>query len=188
MSAGEGILRRLSNGVSRWRHRSGFGVHSPFAFRVVNEMIRSSYPYYATSKLRLLLRQENLRGMEGEYRLIFRIMARTGTRHALIAADAPNALERALRMACGNCVVYRGSSGHCDSPLFVYDADASIADSDIMEALRRDGSCALLRGCTPERMAMLARFHQDGLLLRNRRSILIFRRASMAPISYEMRF
>lgn len=34
--------------IDRWRHRHGFGVHSPFAFRIVTEAIRrqTRYRYY----------------------------------------------------------------------------------------------------------------------------------------------
>ena len=43
------MLSRLRSVCDRWRHSRGFGVHSPFAFRLVTEAIRPPrrYAYYA---------------------------------------------------------------------------------------------------------------------------------------------
>lgn len=32
--------------IKRWRNKRGFGVHSPFAFHLITEIIRDKYPYY----------------------------------------------------------------------------------------------------------------------------------------------
>lgn len=182
------MLHRLTDGVQRWRHRSGFGVHSPFAFRVVNEMLRPSYPYYNTAKLRLLLRQENMRKLSREYELIFRIVARTGLRHAIITPDSPKALERVLGMAGGGIVVSRGILTPGDAPVFIYDDRASLPYAAIAAALGRDGSCALLRCCSEEIIKKVCSSQGEGLILRNRSSLLIFSRKGMAVMNYEMRF
>ena len=44
----------------RWRHSKGFGVHSPYAYRFVTEVVRpGSYGYYSYWEI-----DENLRGTE----------------------------------------------------------------------------------------------------------------------------
>ena len=48
-SKGNWIGARLFRQYCHWRHTRGFGVHSPFAFRLVTEAIRPSrgYAYYS---------------------------------------------------------------------------------------------------------------------------------------------
>lgn len=41
------------NAINRWRHRHGFGVHSPAAYRLVTEVVhpRRNYVYYAEHRI-----------------------------------------------------------------------------------------------------------------------------------------
>lgn len=41
----------LNKGVRRLRHRKGFGVHSPFAFSIITDVIEEKTAYYAYSKM-----------------------------------------------------------------------------------------------------------------------------------------
>lgn len=54
----------LSHIYSRWRHGRGFGIHSPFAYRFITEVLRQEMGYYAYLRLP---------GNE-RYRTIFRII------------------------------------------------------------------------------------------------------------------
>ena len=39
-------LKRPFIWLSRFRHRCGYGVHSPFAFNLITQVIYESTPYY----------------------------------------------------------------------------------------------------------------------------------------------
>lgn len=46
-----GRLRRYRTAFRRYRHSKGFGIHSPFAFRFVLNVLRERNPYYAYAAL-----------------------------------------------------------------------------------------------------------------------------------------
>lgn len=48
-----GKLRRMLVWLSRMRHSRGFGVQSPWAYRMVRYVINEHYPYYAYDDLAL---------------------------------------------------------------------------------------------------------------------------------------
>ena len=48
------VMQKLTNPfiwLARFRHRCGYGVHSPFAFRFITEVIYERHPYYADREL-----------------------------------------------------------------------------------------------------------------------------------------
>lgn len=51
-------MKKLTNPIvwlSRFRHRCGYGVHSPFAFSFITDVIYERHPYYAYSELDRML-------------------------------------------------------------------------------------------------------------------------------------
>ena len=48
------VMQKVTNPfvwLARFRHRCGYGVHSPFAFRFITDVIYERHPYYAYSEL-----------------------------------------------------------------------------------------------------------------------------------------
>lgn len=90
------MLRRISDRINRLRHRKGFGVHSPLAFRLVSEVIaeRTGYAFYSYRKIpspdgrRLLRIIAGLRPKEvimlGDDRETRRIVSMAGNRRKMI--------------------------------------------------------------------------------------------------------
>ena len=55
------MVKKLFDVYKRWRHSRGFGVHSPYAFRFVTDVVRpGSYGFYAYDKLETLLKREEI--------------------------------------------------------------------------------------------------------------------------------
>ena len=50
------ILKRLQ----RWRHARGFGIHSPFAFHLITDVIYSKHAYYAFSDIEKILHEKQI--------------------------------------------------------------------------------------------------------------------------------
>ena len=48
------VMQKVTNPLvwlARFRHRKGYGVHSPFAFRFITDVIYERHPYYAYKEL-----------------------------------------------------------------------------------------------------------------------------------------
>lgn len=74
-------LKRPFIWLSRFRHRCGYGVHSPFAFGLITDVIYEKRPYYAYARLneeeRERKRKEGrIKGNTKVNRLLFRLVNR----------------------------------------------------------------------------------------------------------------
>ena len=114
-------LAHISEAYRRWRHSRGFGVHSPFAYRIVTEALypRHGYAYYIENDARL----SSADAAEGRraralFRLIILLRMESGESVSVrLADDAPQCWRKALRLAGARlvgdqanalCVVSRG--------------------------------------------------------------------------------
>ena len=97
MSSEYSPLRRFSRWLTRWRHRCGYGVHSPWAFSWITEVIYNDFAYYAYAPLhrRRLLPAADPEALAGalnekDDRLLFRLANAAEAREiALVGAVDP---------------------------------------------------------------------------------------------------
>ena len=97
MSSEYSPLRRFSRWLTRWRHRCGYGVHSPWAFSWITEVIYNDFAYYAYAPLhrRRLLPAADPEALAGalnekDDRLLFRLANAAEAREiALVGAVGP---------------------------------------------------------------------------------------------------
>lgn len=96
--------------LRRFRHRCGYGVHSPFAFEFITGVIYERWPYYAYSELDALLpwwvRGLGLRPRK-RLRLLFRLANWREPARMLLVDPSPEAyayIRRAVQKAelCSN--------------------------------------------------------------------------------------
>ena len=67
--------------LSRFRYRCGYGVHSPFAFSLITDVIYEKMPYYAYSSLKKeqkkMIRERGwTKGSQKVNRFLFRLVNR----------------------------------------------------------------------------------------------------------------
>ena len=80
------IREYLTKGVRRIKHRKGFGVHSPFAFAIITEVIEEKTPYYAYVTLRRAhAGRPNLPFKVAS--LLFRLADRFACQHSLVIGN-----------------------------------------------------------------------------------------------------
>ena len=77
------LTARCWRWLRRWRHRCGYGVHSPYAFRFITDVVYEPSAYYAYAPLHRCLtasswygmRYDSLSGLsEKDIRLLFRLV------------------------------------------------------------------------------------------------------------------
>lgn len=78
----------------RWWRTRGFGIHSPFAFCFVGEVLRERYAYYAYERIGRIVAE---RGRDDRLsfagtKALFRIAARLDCREAILAGCANNSV------------------------------------------------------------------------------------------------
>ncbi len=80
---------KVLNRFRRWRRTKGYGIHSPYAFRFVREVIRSSndYGYYAYAEIENELRRHHPSLKRSTARLIFRLLVELNPATVSIASD-----------------------------------------------------------------------------------------------------
>lgn len=78
------FVARCARWVCRFRHRRGYGVHSPFAFALITGVIYERGEYYAYAPLRRL--RESVRGTlrERDDRLMLRLANAFGPRRCVV--------------------------------------------------------------------------------------------------------
>lgn len=88
----------IARGYKRWRHRRGFGVHSPFAYRFVRDIISTPAHYYAVVRFR-----RHVAPLppfyRKEYALLFRLVARLAPEHIMLAGSVETQLPPLLHLA-----------------------------------------------------------------------------------------
>lgn len=140
--------------LSRFRHRKGYGVHSPFAFRLITDVVYQRWPYYRYRELAAqeaglpdALRRADSRKLK---RLLFRLVNEAQPQ-TLALIGTPSAASLYLRAAKADVVYHEAKCAAeldwpADRPLdFLYlrttDAAAALADFDY--CIDRVRSCSL---------------------------------------------
>lgn len=108
--------------VSRYRHGRGFGVHSPFAYRLITEVLRETLPYYDWDRV-----------TSRRHRLLYRLLCRFRPN----AVSAPPSLEAIVKMASPSAALV--SPGEAD--FLVIDSNDN---QDIAAAILRCGGILLI--------------------------------------------
>ncbi len=90
----------IADWYKRWRHGHGFGVHSPFAYRMVREVLRPSRAtaYYAYGELSSARRRCGSTLSKAEVELIYRILI--ALRPATVAISADSSRELLAEVVC----------------------------------------------------------------------------------------
>ncbi len=135
--------------LSRWyilrRHRLGIGVHSPFAYRVVRDVIYGKGYYYTVLRMRRLTAGYPKRTRRA-YEVMFRLIARLAPEGVRISDGVEPQVEELVRMADMRPVMGRGLGGYRHGLHVLSICDATDLRQSIPEGMLQGGNMAVVRG------------------------------------------
>lgn len=184
----EGIRNRLRTRWQRACHVRGHGVHSPFAYRMVTDVIRPRpiYGYYGYHDI-----DSAVEGAHREFqtprggvdaaafaRLVLRLAVALRPDDAFVSPYMPKAVADAVAAAGRNIMVSRRYDPSGFPSLAVAEASHPIV-ARAGELLSRDGAILVVAGCAPEVCADIFARMGEGLLLEAQRYAVFFSRAGM---------
>lgn len=95
----------LRSYIKRWRNKRGFGVHSPFAFHLITEIIREKYPFYnfdiIDEAVKSYCEEENRHITTNKFHILFRLINHLHSNRVL-EIGTYNGLSTLSMALCGN--------------------------------------------------------------------------------------
>ena len=127
------------------RHRYGHGVHSPFAYRLVRDVVYGRGIYYTVKVFRRLT-DGFPKGLKREYQLLFRLVARLGPAEARIADSIEPQMDLLVRLADGRTVMAHGLGGyHRQGNVLSICEAADLYGGRVPEGILSDGNILWIR-------------------------------------------
>lgn len=90
---------RLTNYLCRLRHNKGFGIHSPFAFSLIRDIVGAPGHYYSDYQLYHLVGRRGSSRISRLTWLIHRLTARLDPQMVVMPEDLPEQLSTAVQLA-----------------------------------------------------------------------------------------
>lgn len=107
-----GPVQKILLWFKRRRHRAGHGVHSPFAYRVIKDVIVGGGGEYYTEWRFRRMRREFPRRVLRRYKMLFRIIARLNPKSIRLAGGVEPQVELVVRMANTRIFMAQGLGGY----------------------------------------------------------------------------
>ena len=119
------LLNSLTDRYKRWRHGHGYGVHSPYAYHIVREVLRPSdqVGYYAYTDIHNLCRRYAGAIPVSEAMLLYRILVELRPAKVAVAAGAKaEIIERIVALALPHSAL----SSAAEADLWIVDGNESL--------------------------------------------------------------
>lgn len=177
----------LAESYKRWRHTRGYGVHSPFAYGLIKNVLRPGrgYAYYAYHDIEAVA--QNTGGIEvaAQACMLFRLITWLGVRSVWMGRDVPVPYRQAAKCAGSKMRIESnpGNIDHCQ----LLTASVGRVDSDVMvRHLQTPGNILAVSGADARLIDVLAEKLPRGLILRGKHNALFINRDAMQKVSYSV--
>lgn len=184
-----GMRARIMLAYRRWRHSRGYGVHSPYAYRLVKLALhpQRGYGYYGYDSIEQTLPSGESYGQtkRKDARLLLRLAVTSGVDRVIVETLPPIWLEAAVEAAGIPVVMSDESETPSDGDILLTRGNGNVTLADKWLAAH-----AMVVSFDPgERMRSLLKTpRENGLRFIGKRVIVASGREDMAFVSYDMRF
>lgn len=171
----------------RLRHTYGFGVHSPFAYSLVTNVVRPGrrYAFYGYEDIDATFGSRVLPGVRREARMLLRLAAFLRPREVFLPSGIHAAYHASLHAAGVREIVRRPKlADRCD---MICTHGDFLPEHLLRECLSRPGSVVAIRDVPPAWAQRLFRSLGDGLMILGRRNAVLIHRTDMQPLCYTMK-
>lgn len=177
----------------RWRHTRGFGVHSPFAYRLIRYAIRPrpDYAFYADEELEDLALSSGCSGPElRRAKKLLRLAVTLDFRKAVIWLPGERECflrlcEAALKAADSAMTVSRNPEDLLGSDFFWSDA-REVPLETICLFLHKENRVVLLEASGKCEETEIFKWLPEGVMLYGRRRLLAVHKPGVMKISYSV--
>lgn len=189
-----GLIHRIAEGYKRWRHTRGYGVHSPFAYRLVTHVVRPAkhYGYYAEERLKRGATYNpayprEVRRETREALLLMRLAVELGIRSAYVDPGCPSNFIEALKAACSTVYINPAIDNLTQTDIIC--SEGTSPSLQIMSSLIKSGKikAIFMRNASDNDAETLYGNMDEGLMFRGKRTHIIIPRPGMQKLSYTLR-
>ncbi|MBD5291574.1 MAG: hypothetical protein HDS24_05880 [Bacteroides sp.] len=167
----------------RWRHSRGFGVHSPYAFRIIERVIRpGGAARYGDARIRYAMQGAPRRW--GNYaRMLLRLVGELRPASVFIPTDVHAVFITALNAASTRTPLIR-EPGRAREAELICSTDSRLPLDVVLEAIRRPSTAVALIDLPEEWIRQIARELPEGVVFQGRDSIIAIHRPQTAKVVY----
>lgn len=169
-------------------HSYGHGVHSPFAFSVVRDIIRPRYEYYCEEELVNECISSNVSHQtEKDVLLLLRLMARFKLPTAIMSFSSGYLIKKAFLFGYSKVDIINQLKFDW-KPKLIYARSGDYKVTDISASLKCTGSIVLCCNFTKDDITYIVDSLAGGCAFISRDRALIFSRERMEKVVYECTF
>ena len=182
------FLSVLAAPYLRWRHSKGYGVHSPYAFSIVESCIRPGpYGYYGYQAIeRILMRQNLEKWHKKEAFLILRLAINIPARKLIVSQKDMliSAIAKAADIPL--TILNKGGKQNLEGG-FIVCKKGDMTEEKIIEMVG-EGLSALVFNPSKNLVKKITTVVSRGMIMEGKRVLLVVPRNEMSLVSYKMKF
>ncbi len=182
------MTHRLAEAYKRWRHTRGYGVHSPFAYKVVKEVIRPGrrYAYYGYEDIDCALCRGKGTHARRMARTLLRLAAFLDTDRVFMPNSHDTTLYRTAIRAAGSRIHVTSAMQEAENCGLICSTADYIPLERLVSLLRLPGRTLALHDAPAGWAGILFDSIGEGLMFHGRKNVLIFSRPDMQKVSYSI--